>query len=250
MARKLQFKEGETLIGQGEEETAAYLIQDGWLQVRRQHAGGKIFVATLGPGEIVGELGLAGVASKRTATVIALTDGSLEIVDRGALIRLVNGPGSRLVPLLAALFSRLQDTLIEESEQDDTLVMYAKIKGLEPKAMRALCNQQRMITHLPWTFGAYSGPLSVTDLFRPRSRVDVKLADDSRLIREKHVQIEATEEGGLQLRLIQHGDYCELDGERIGFGKIPITVPLPAGKHTLIFGNPNDPCLFSINALV
>lgn len=249
MARTMEFSEGDVLMGQGDDDTVAYLIQDGWLQVRRTAASGALATSTLGPGEIVGELGLAGIVKQRTATVTALTYGSVEIIDRGALIRLVNGPGNRLVPLLAALFSRLQDSLIEEPELDDTVVMHARLEGLNDKAMRTLCNQPRMITRLPWVFGAYSGPTSVTDLFQARTRVDVKLAGEGRVIRACHVKIETAEEKGLQLHLMNHGDFCELNDERIGYGNVPVIVPLSGGEHTLTFGQSTDPYRFAIRIL-
>jgi len=249
MARILKFSEGDVLMGQGDEETVAYLIQDGWLQVRHKTMSGALATLTLGPGEIVGELGLAGIVKQRTATVTALTDGSVEIIDRGALIRLVNGPGNRLVPLLAALFSRLQNSLIDEPELDDTMVMYARLEGLNDKAKRALCNQPRLITRLPWLFGAYSGPASVTDLFQARTRVDVKLAGEGRAIRTCYVQIEAAEEKGLQLHLMNHGDFCELDDERIGYGSTPAIMALPVGEHTLTLGRQADPYRFAVRIL-
>jgi len=249
MARTLEFSEGDVLIGQGDEDTVAYLIQDGWLQVHYKTVSDTLATATLGPGEIVGELGLAGIVKQRTATVTALTDGVVEIIDRGALVRLVNGPGYRLVPLLAALFSRLQDNLIEKPDLGDTMVKHAKLEGLNDKARRALCNQPHIITRLPWVFGAYFGPRSVTDLFQERTRVDVKMAGEGRAIRACHIKIEAAEKKGLQLHLMNHGDFCELNDERIGCGNIPAIVALPVGKHTLTFGQLADPYRFAIRVL-
>jgi len=253
MARILPFKEGDTLIAEGEEDTAAYLIQSGWVQVRRKKPGGAIDTFTLGPGEIIGELGLAGLVSSRTATVTALTDGDVEIIDRGSLIRLVNGPGSKLTPLLAALFSRLRLALAsenEEAELDDTMVMYARLEGLNHPARQALCNQPRMVTRLPWVFGAHMPPQSVTDLFRQQQQVDVMLTSSGNAIREQHLCIEAAESGGLQLRLMQFGDFCELNDERIGYGKTEAIVPLPRGKHTLAFGDQINPYRFSLQVLI
>ncbi|HXH72940.1 MAG TPA: cyclic nucleotide-binding domain-containing protein [Mariprofundaceae bacterium] len=253
MARILPFKEGDTLIAQGDEDTGAYLIQSGWVQVRRKKPGGAIDTFTLGPGEIIGELGLAGLVSSRTATVTALTDGDVEIIDRGALIRLVNGPGNRLTPLLAALFSRLRMALANEGDEtqlDDTMVMYAKLEGLNHPARQALCNQPRMITRLPWVFGAHMPPLSVTDLFRQQQPADVVLTSSGKAIREHHLCIEAVESGGLQLRLMHFGDFCELDDTRIGYGKTETIVPLPRGKHTLAFGDQTNPYRFSLQVLI
>lgn len=245
MVRMLEFSEGEVLLDEGSEETVAYLIREGWLEVRRERHG-VVTVFTLGPGEIVGELGLTGLARSRTATVAALTDGVVEVIDRGALIRMVNGPGDRLVPLLAALLSRLRDALVDEQELDDTMMMHARLEGLNDKSRRALCNRPRMITHLPWVFGAWRGPASVTDLFRPRERVDVRLGGDERMIRPCHVQIESDEEGGLQVRLMNHGDWCELDGARIGHGAAPCVAPLGVGEHELAFGQEGAPWRFGI----
>lgn len=244
MARIVEFKEGDTLITEGDEDTAAYLIRNGWLQVKR--TGTDKPAAVLGPGEIVGELGLAGMTGKRTATVTALTDGSVEQIDRGTLIRLVNGPGSRLVPLLAALFSRLQTTLLETAETEADAPALAEIEGTNAAARRALCNRAHQLTHLPWICGAYRSPLSVTDLFRPRQHVDVQLADDGPLLREQVIQIEASETGGLQLRLLNHGDFCELDEERIGYGNVPDIMPLTPGTHELAFGPADKPYRFKL----
>jgi len=104
MAKMIDFKEGDKLINQGDEDNAAYLIQSGWVQVHQKRNNGTITSTTIGPGEIVGELGLAGLTPSRSASITALTDGQMEVIDRGALIRLVNGPGRHLTPLLAALF--------------------------------------------------------------------------------------------------------------------------------------------------
>jgi hypothetical protein len=251
MANIMEFKEGDTLIGQGEEDTVAYLIKSGWVEVRREKRDGAIQVFTLQAGEIVGELGLAGFSPQRTATVIALTDGEVEVIDRGALIRLVNGPGRHLTPLLAALFSRLQTILVQEDpcDLDDTAVSYARLEGLNAAARQALCNQPRIVCCLPWVFGACNPPQSVTDLFREPKCIDVKLAGCSQLVHEEHIIIEASEGGGLQLRMAQHRDFCELDDERVGHGSVNTTIPLTKGKHTLTFGDQVTPFKFSLQVL-
>ncbi|MDX8396182.1 MAG: cyclic nucleotide-binding domain-containing protein [Mariprofundaceae bacterium] len=248
----MKFKEGDSLIGQGDHDTVAYLITSGWVQVRQKKSNGEIKVFTLEAGEVVGELGLAGLAQKRTATVIALTDGEVEVIDQGALIRLVNGPGSRLTPLLAALFSRLKTSLMEDDpyDLDDTFVSYAKLEGENKTAKQALCNQPCIVSRLPWVFGAFRPPQSVTDLVRQPKRIDVKLAGCSQLVREEHIIIEVAEAGGLQLRLVNHGDYCELDDIRVGYGKTISTIPLSKGQHTLVFGDQACPFSFNLQVLM
>ncbi len=251
MANIMVFKEGDTLIGQGDEDAVAYLIQSGWVEVRRRQQDGHIHTFTLQAGEIVGELGLAGLSHQRTATVTALTDGEVEVIDRGALIRLVNGPASRLTPLLAALFSRLKMTLDEEPSDhlEDTFISYAKLEGINTKAQQALCNHPKMIYHLPWVFGAHHPPQTVTDLFTHQKPANVKLAGCSRLLREEHIFIENAPSGGLQLRIAQHGDFCLLDNERVGYGKNSGATPLSKGLHTLKFGDQGSPFEFSLDVL-
>lgn len=249
MARIIDFTEGECIISQGEKDTAAYLIQSGWVQVSHKRANGSITTTSLGPGEIVGELGLAGLTPSRSATVTALTDGTMEVIDRGTLIRLVNGPGRNLTPLLAALFARLKHALLDDQlddELDDTVVIHARIEGLNDLSRQALCNRPRLITRLPWYIGAHRPPQSVTDLFRDHCQVDLPLAGSTRMLREQHLCIEAAGDGGLQLRLMQHGDYCEVNDERIGYGKAGCIRPLPPGKHILRFGEISDPYEFSL----
>jgi hypothetical protein len=245
----LPFKEGDVLIAEGEQDTAAYLIQKGWLQVSRAGAGTRASAIRLGPGHIVGELGLAGRTPRRTATVTALTDGEVEVIDRGTLIRLVNGPGSRLTPLLSALLARLQALLIDPAEDDalDATETFATLEGLNPTSAQALCNRPCRITRLPWVFGAHTPPQSVTDLFRDEAPPDVVLAEGSKLIRPHHLAIEAAEDGGLQLHLMSYGDYCELDEERVAYGKTPAIVALEPGEHRLAFGLPGESYRFLLS---
>jgi CRP/FNR family cyclic AMP-dependent transcriptional regulator len=252
MANIMAFKEGDTLMGQGDEDTAAYLIKSGWLEVHRVKQDGSLVISTLQAGEIVGELGLAGLSHQRTATVVALTDGEVEVIDRGTLIRLVNMPGGALTPLLAALFSRLQTALIEEDPDDidDTFIPYAKLEGISDNAKQALCNQPKMVGSLPWVFGAYHAPQTVTELFKDPKRIDVKLTGCSLLVHEEHIIIEDAESGGLQLRVVNYGDYCELDEVRINYNKRDPILPLSIGEHTLKFGDQSNPFEFSLRVML
>jgi len=247
MPRIQQFSKGSTIIAQGDTEAIAYLVVDGWLQVQRRNAKNQTKKIRLGPGEIVGELGLTGLVNKRTATVIALTDCEVESIDRGALIRLVNGPGNYLMPLLAALFSRLQDCLADDRRHSHT-GNFATIEGITPKAQKALCNEKWRITHLPWFFGSHTNPQGVVDLFEDSYQADVTLTDPRVYIRKQHICIEKSEAGGLQVRVMQHGDYCQLDGNRFGCRTKSNTVALEPGRHTLSFGHSGSPFEFTIEA--
>lgn len=251
MSRVIEFCIGDALIQQGDEDTVAYLIRSGWVMVDQKKRDGSTFQTRVGPGEIIGELALVGLVSQRSASAIAMTDGSAEVIDRGALIRLVNGPANKLTPVIAALLARLKGALVDEKEIDEELPeqqVHAVVVGLNDLSRQALCNQPCTITHLPWSFGAFMPPQSVTDLFRHHHEADIMLANGNRRLREQHLHIEAATEG-LQLHLLQHGDYCEVDEERVGYGMNDDIVPLSAGYHSLTFGDQAEPYKFGVEVI-
>ena len=253
MANILAFKEGDELIVQGDKDTAAYLIVSGWLEVSRIQRDGNVAKNILQAGEVVGELGLAGLVSERTATVTALTDGEVEVIDRGTLIRLVNKPGGALAPLLAALFTRLQNLLIDgEVDEDNAISMaVARLEGINSHAKRVLCNQPKLIGTLPWVFGAYRPPQTVTELFDDPKHINVRLTGCSLRVNEDHIVIEENETGGLQLRVVHYGDYCEVDGEEYKHSSnSSATVSLNKGNHIIKFGDQSDPFEFSLDVLI
>ena len=252
MSKIVSFNKGESLINQGEAGKVAYLIQSGWVLVNQKKEDGSVFQVKVGPGEIIGELALTGLVTERSATATAITDCDAEEIDRGALIRLVNGPASKLTPVLAALLSRLKSAMVDEKKLDEEIPddpAHAVIVGLNNISKQALCNQPCTISHLPWTFGSHVPPQSVTDLFRNSQEADIRLAKASRRVREQHIRIESDTEHGLQLHLMQYGDYCEVDEKRVGYGASDTTVPLQSGYHTVCFGDPVDPYRFGIEVL-
>ena len=80
---------GDTIMRQGERGDRFHIIVDGKVDVHRQAAGTTTRLATLGPGEVFGEMALLNKAP-RSATVRALTaveTYTLSEVDFGELLR-------------------------------------------------------------------------------------------------------------------------------------------------------------------
>ncbi|MBI4970122.1 MAG: MMPL family transporter [Rhodospirillales bacterium] len=71
-----QHKAGATIVAEGEEKRSMYLVLSGTAEVRHQDK----LIRTLAPGDIFGEVGYVG-AAKRTATVRALEDVELLVLD-------------------------------------------------------------------------------------------------------------------------------------------------------------------------
>jgi hypothetical protein len=85
----LSFREGETVLRQGDVADRFYIITRGEVSVTRQmQEGREVEAATLGPGQFFGEIGLL-AHMPRTATVRARTALELLALDREAFRRLV-----------------------------------------------------------------------------------------------------------------------------------------------------------------
>src|SRR5205814_7055111 len=91
----VSFPSGTPLMRQGDEPDALYLIEDGFVRVERSVASLRepLHLADLGPGEIVGEIGIM-TGAPRNATVTAMTDvDALMVRRRDALKALTEVPG-------------------------------------------------------------------------------------------------------------------------------------------------------------
>jgi CRP-like cAMP-binding protein len=80
---------GDTIVRQGERGDRFYILVDGHVDVSREEAGGSRHLATLGPGQVFGEMALLNRAP-RSATVRALTaveTYTLSETDFGELLR-------------------------------------------------------------------------------------------------------------------------------------------------------------------
>lgn len=104
------YPKGSRVFHQGDESDACYIVRSGEVRVTREHSDGRaIALATLGPGEIVGELAMLD-GEVRSASVEAITDVDLLAVAardmRGMLER---NPGLT-AKLVVALTKRVRET--------------------------------------------------------------------------------------------------------------------------------------------
>jgi hypothetical protein len=91
----------------------------------------------------------------------------------------------------------------------------------------------------------------VTELFDDPKRIDVRLTGCSLRVNEKHIVLDAAEDGGLALRVVNYGDYCEVDEEEYTHNSnSDAIVKLDIGKHIIKFGDRSDPFEFSLDVLI
>ena len=88
--RPIPVPAGATLVREGDPGDAYFVISAGRFEIRH----GARVISTVGPGDGVGEIALLR-AVPRTASVVAIEDGSVYSLDSGAFLAAVAGPTSR-----------------------------------------------------------------------------------------------------------------------------------------------------------
>ena len=101
IADELDFRAGKVLIEEGERGREFFVIVEGEVEVRRK--GRK--VATLGPGDFVGEMALLS-KSPRTATVTAVTALDVLVISDRAFLDLLNRMPDLWLKIARALAER------------------------------------------------------------------------------------------------------------------------------------------------
>ena len=104
------FPAGVRVFHEGDRSDACYLVRSGDLRVTREHSDGRaIALATLGPGDIFGELAMLD-GEARSASVETLSDSELLALPAGDVRRLLAEHAGIAVKLIAALTRRLRET--------------------------------------------------------------------------------------------------------------------------------------------
>jgi CRP/FNR family transcriptional regulator, cyclic AMP receptor protein len=102
------FPAGTRVFHEGDHSDACYIVRDGSFRVTREHSDGRaITLATLGTGDIFGELAMLD-GEVRSASVEALTDGELLALPAREVRALLARHPEITVKLIAALVRRLR----------------------------------------------------------------------------------------------------------------------------------------------
>ena len=103
----ITYKKGEVIIQQGSHETCAYIIESGRVEVSCMVNEKKTVLATLGQKQLVGEMSLM-EDKARSATVTAIEDTQVSVIDRKQFNKLLTENPRKLFPIIKALFERLR----------------------------------------------------------------------------------------------------------------------------------------------
>jgi CRP-like cAMP-binding protein len=102
------FPAGTRVFHEGDSSDACYIVSDGNFRVTREHSDGRaITLATLGPGEIFGELAMLD-GDKRSASAESITDGTLLALPASDVRSLLSRNPEIALKLVAGLVRRLR----------------------------------------------------------------------------------------------------------------------------------------------
>jgi CRP-like cAMP-binding protein len=111
------FPAGTRVFHEGDSSDACYIVREGSFRVTREHSDGRaITLATLGPGEIFGELAMLD-GDKRSASAEALSDGELLALPAADVLSLLARHPEIALKLVAGLVRRLRAANVRLSRQ-------------------------------------------------------------------------------------------------------------------------------------
>ena len=114
MSESLTYRAGERLFEQGDEGDAAFIILNGEVEVLVGSDGGEQSVATLGKGEIFGELAVI-CDQTRSSAIAARTDLEVLRLSRSDVLKLMREFPDILLQMVRILGARLEKTTGELS---------------------------------------------------------------------------------------------------------------------------------------
>jgi CRP-like cAMP-binding protein len=111
------FPAGTRVFHEGDSSDACYIVSDGSFRVTREHSDGRaITLATLGPGEIFGELAMLD-GDTRSASAESITDGTLLALPANDVRSLLARNPEIALKLVAGLVRRLRAANMRLSRQ-------------------------------------------------------------------------------------------------------------------------------------
>ncbi|MBF0297090.1 MAG: cyclic nucleotide-binding domain-containing protein [Oligoflexia bacterium] len=152
----VNYKAGSIVVQENERCRKMFIVVDGQVRVFKGHIGGKITLAILGKGEIFGELSFFD-AEPRSASVEALSDVSLVVIDGEKSGGELDSLPKWVVPVMKTVFHRFREadqriTILQsmyefqkkslKSDQLAQTIYYELLRFL--KAMKLVYEQQKI----------------------------------------------------------------------------------------------------------
>lgn len=102
------YRPGDTIIRQGQTDDCMYFIEAGSVEILQERNGSEVQFATVGAGDVVGEMAIL-ESGVRSATVRALTETRVLVLDKASFLRRVHEEPSLAYRLMKAISKRIRD---------------------------------------------------------------------------------------------------------------------------------------------
>lgn len=109
---RIEFAAGTEIFHEGQDADAAFLVLEGNVEVRKRTDDGHKVMATLGNGDVLGEMALFG-GDVRSADAVALTDTKAFRLSRADFENRLAGTDAVLRRMVSILVARLRDATHE-----------------------------------------------------------------------------------------------------------------------------------------
>ena len=114
IATEETYKDGQIIFREGTYGDWVYVVLSGSVEVSKMIGGRKSIITVLEPDEVFGELGYLGAIDKRTATVRAIGETTIGVIDRTFLDKEINKLSGYFRTILVAVVKRFR-TLIDRA---------------------------------------------------------------------------------------------------------------------------------------
>jgi len=247
------FKAGEIIFREGEDSDYAFLIVSGKVDIFKKIKNGTVLLASLGAGEIFGEMGIVSDAP-RSASAAADAVTVVKKLDRHFFDSVIHGHPPEIALAVRTLMERLREANQKVSRLfDKQHDMQFSTPNQAPKVSRvtlipltgALKEQlpkNGQVISLPFRIGAL--PVGEEPSALDWNNLFIKGGDAS-IISRNHFAIQTDEKG---LYVIDRGSKTGtvVNGSKIGGSQDQYRMTLNYGENTVIAGDENSPYRFCI----
>jgi CRP-like cAMP-binding protein len=253
--RAARYRAGETIFREGDYSTDAYIVRHGTVEIYVTRDGERR-LAVLHEGAVFGELALL-TDQVRTASVRALDDAELIVIDQDGFLEMWRRQPDVLLPLLRVIFERVRDivSLANELSLDDRnrsivaahlgdtesvaghvpeRMPHVVLEGATPAAREALEDAPLTIGRFPFRIGSDGG----SDRLFVHNDLVLPPRDTAPVARNHCMFVNADGRCMLIDRGTRTGTF--LNGERIGGLRTPSRIELPGGRSEIAIGGPRS----------
>jgi hypothetical protein len=233
------FQGGDIIIEEGTRGTSAYVIMSGAVEVLKMSGDKEVVVATLGEGRVFGEMGLI-EDRPRSATIRALSELEVRIINRDQFNDLLKTKPAILIPIIKTLFERLREAsnlLVQRAlgpkrEPGKEKAFKVIMEGQTAEAKDIFEHQELYLTKFPFLIGRHSLNKD-TDVFYHN---DLFIEEEKPfVVSRNHLAID-NQEG--KIWVVDRGSAYGtiVNGKEIGAQTGIFRIPLDREKNQIVIG--------------